>query len=226
MQSFNLPRLPTTGLSRRRRGARKNSPSSRPVTFADVKRIVMARLEPKFKDSFVALTAATSAGIQFSLSSVPQGDTDSSRSGDQINLQSLEVNFDAYLQGTGGTNDFTDTVRMIIYRWHPMSTATQPTQADILQDQTIAQSNEQSLYKWDNRKDFTILDDQRFALSGNGPSLVCYRKFINLNNVASHFTAGSTTLASQQVYLFFASDSLIATHPLVDFYARVIYLDA
>lgn len=227
MQTFSSSNLG----KRQRPSGRSSGPSKRrkvshTATIADVKRIVMSHLEPKFVDNKIYTTTATSAGVQYSLSSVPQGDTDSSRSGDQINIQSLEVIFDPYLQGVGGTNDFTDTVRLILYRWHPMSTATQPTQADILQDQSVAQSNEMSLYKWDNRKDYTIIDDLRFPLSANGPSIMAFRKKYNLNNVAAHFTAGSATLCTNQIYAFVASDSLLATHPLFDLYSRVVYLDA
>lgn len=215
------------GVPRGRRSAKPKA--SRPVTLQQVRDIVRVAQEYKFFDSKVYATAISNTGSQYALSAVPQGDTDSTRDGDQINLHSIELKVEAYLQGTGGTNDFTNQVRLILYQWHPMSTGSQPTVADILQDSaSVAQSPTMSNYKWDNRKDYTIVLDRTCNLSGNGPSDEGYyfKKLWKVPGMPAHFSNGSTTLQSNGLFLYIASDSLVATHPIVNVYARCIYSDA
>lgn len=190
--------------------------------------LIAVAQEPKFFDSKEYQQAATSTPTQLAISAVPQGDTDSTRDGDQINLLSLEIKFETYLQGTGGTNDFTDQVRLMVYRWHPMSTSSQPVPASVLQDLSVTQSATMTLCTWDNRKDYTVILDKTFNLSGNGPSDIGFRtKFTwKTPGIPAHFSAGSTTLQSQGLFALIMSDSLVATHPLFNFYSRLVYSDA
>jgi hypothetical protein len=205
---------------------RRNYRDSQYATVATVKKLISSNLEHKFFDSKAYAQAATTTPTQDALSAIPQGDGDSQRDGDAINLVKLWFKFECYLQGTGGTNDFTDQVRLIFYRWHPMSAAAHPVPADVLIDLSVAQSATMSAYGWDNRKDFTILYDHTFALSGNGPSDLNTMGEINLGNIQSHFLSASTTLASNQIFAMVMSDSLVATHPDYNLYTRVIYTDA
>jgi hypothetical protein len=202
--------------------------SQQPVTMQQVRSLIAVAQEFKFFDSKVYATATTSSGQQYAVSAIPQGDTDSNRDGDQVNLQRLEIYFATFLQGTGGTNDFTDTVRLIVYRWHPMSTAAAPVPANVLQDTSVAESIAMSNYSWDNRKDYTILFDKHFDLSGNGPSqLSCtLKKTWKPPGLPAHFSAGSTSLQSNGIFVIVASDSLVATHPLFNLYVRTVYSDA
>jgi hypothetical protein len=184
--------------------------------------------EFKFFDSKEYVANATTTPTQLAISAVPQGSTDSTRDGDQINLQSLWIKFEVYLQGTGGTNDFTDQVRLMVYRYHPMSSASAPVPATVLQDLSVAQSATMTPNTWDNRKDYTVLIDETFNLSGNGPSDLGKTFHIKWKTpgIPAHFSAGSTTLQTNGLFAMFMSDSLIATHPQVNFYSRLVYSDA
>jgi hypothetical protein len=184
--------------------------------------------EFKFFDSKEYTQSATTTPTQLAISAVPQGDTDSTRDGDQINLQSLWLKFNCYLQGTGGTNDFTDIVRLVVYRYHPMSSGTVPVPATVLQDLSVAQSAVMTPFTWDNRKDYTVLLDHTFDLSGNGPSQVTKLFHVKWKTpgLPAHFSAGSTTLQTNGLFAMVMSDSLVATHPQWNFYSRVVYSDA
>jgi hypothetical protein len=216
-------------IRKRQRGRQAARPAARrPVTLEQVRAIVRVAQEFKFFDSKEFQQAATSTPTQLAISAVPQGSTDSTRDGDQINLQSLWLKFETYLQGTGGTNDFTDQVRLIVYRYHPMSTSAHPVPADVLQDLSAAQSATMTPYTWDNRKDYTILIDETFNLSGNGPSDIgkTYHLKWKTPGIPAHFSAGSTTLQSNGLFALIMSDSLVATHPTFNFWSRVVYSDA
>jgi hypothetical protein len=204
-----------------------NVPKSfKPVSKQAVKQMIMGNLEQKFFDTKTYLQSATSTPAQDALSAVPQGDTDNARDGDAINLIKLWYKFECYIQGIGGTNDFSNQVRLIFYQWHPMSTGAAPVPANVLLDLSVAQSATMSAYQWDNRKDYKILYDRTFNLSGNGPSDMGTMGTINLKNVQSRFSNGSSTLATNQIYSMVMSDSLVATHPQFNLYTRVIYTDA
>jgi hypothetical protein len=198
----------------------------RPVTKQAVRQMIKGNLEQKFFDSKEYAQSATVTPTQLAISAMPQGDTDNARDGDAVNLVKLWFKFECYLQGIGGTNDFTDQVRLIFYQWHPMSTGAAPVPANVLIDLSVAQSPTMSAYQWDNRKDFKILYDRTFNLSGNGPSDIGTMGTINLKNVQSHFSNGSSTLGTNQIFAMISSDSLVATHPQFNLYTRVIYTDA
>jgi len=198
------------------------------VALQQVRALINVAQEDKFFDSKEYQQTAQTTPVQLALSAIPQGSTDSTRDGDQVNLKSLWIKFHTYIQGIGGTNDFTDLVRLIVIRWHPMSTSTSPVPGNYLQDLSVAQSPTMSPFTWDNRKDYTVLIDETFSLSGNGPSDVNFVKKISwrVPGLPAHFTAGSTTLQSEGLFAFVASDSLVATHPLFDLYSRVVYCDS
>jgi hypothetical protein len=216
-------------LSKRTNTRKKSAKgSARPATIGEVRSMLRVAQEFKFFDSKEYVANATTTPTQLAISAVPQGSTDSTRDGDQINLQSLWIKFEVYLQGTGGTNDFTDQVRLMVYRYHPMSSASAPVPATVLQDLSVAQSATMTPNTWDNRKDYTVLIDETFNLSGNGPSDLGKTFHIKWKTpgIPAHFSAGSTTLQTNGLFAMFMSDSLIATHPQVNFYSRLVYSDA
>jgi hypothetical protein len=212
--------------------ARKPKTSAGPplskTALGQVRSLLSRAQEHKFFDSKEYAQSATTTPTQLAISAVPQGDTDSTRDGDQINLKSLWVKFETYLQGAGGTNDFTDQIRLMIYRYHPMSSGSVPVPATVLQDLSVAQSATMTPTTWDNRKDFTVVLDKTFNLSGNGPSDLGYTaKFVwKEPGIPAHFSAGSTTLQTNGLFALIMSDSLVATHPQFNLYTRVEYTDS
>jgi hypothetical protein len=229
-----FPEFSALSAEARKKASRKQSKvpggsrASRPVTLGQVQQMLRTAQEFKFFDSKEYAQSATTTPTQLAISAVPQGSTDSTRDGDQINLQSLWIKFETYLQGTGGTNDFTDQVRLMIYRYHPMSGAAYPVPATVLQDLSVAQSATMSPNTWDNRKDYTVILDETFNLSGNGPSDIGFSRTFKWKTpgIPAHFSAGSTTLQSNGIFAMIMSDSLVATHPQFNFYSRLVYSDA
>jgi hypothetical protein len=216
-----------SGRSRKKKSGTSKG-GRRLATIGQVRSMLRVAQEFKFFDAKEYAQSATTTPTQLAISAVPQGSTDSTRDGDQINLQSLWIKFECYLQGTGGTNDFTDQIRLMVYRYHPMSTGAAPVPATVLQDLSVAQSATMTPTTWDNRKDFTVLIDETFNLSGNGPSDI--GRVFKLNwktpGIPAHFSAGSTTLQTNGLFAMIMSDSLVATHPQFNFYSRLVYSDA
>lgn len=205
----------------------QNRRKQKPVTKQQVQAMIAGKQTLKFFDNHTYVGSATSTGINIALSAIPQGNTDSTRSGDSVSLKTLEVRGELYLQGTGGTNDFTNQVRVIVYMWHPVSSGAAPVIASILQDVSVAQSLVMSGYSWDSKPQFSVLYDKNFALSGNGVADVFFhfKKSFGSGHLAT-WAGGSTTLQSDGLFMIVCSDSLVATHPIYNFYSRVAYLDS
>jgi len=198
-----------------------------PPQVSQVRQLISSTQEHKFIDTKLFATAATTTAQQFAIASIPQGDTDSARDGDRVKLIGLEFRFDTYLQGFGGTNDFTNTVRLTFYQYRPMSSGSHPVIADIYQDSnSVAQSPTSSAFNWDNRADYKILYDRRFFLSGNGPAVVGENVVRVPLKGCIQYSSGSNTLGQNQLFYIMSSDSLVATHPLINIYTRVTYTDA
>jgi len=215
----------------RKKGPQRAVLSGPPLSgtaLKQVRQLMTAGKEMKYFDSKEFAQNATTTPLQLAISAVPQGDTDSQRDGDQINLRRLWIKFETYLQGIGGTNDYTDQVRLTVYRWHPMSASTHPVPADVLQDLSVAQSATMTPFTWDNRKDYTIILDKTFNLSGYGPSDFGYTTTFNWKEpgIPAHFSAGSTTLQTNGIFAIISSDSLVATHPQFNLWTRVEYTDS
>lgn len=205
----------------------QNRKKPKPITRQQVQAMIASKQTLKFFDSHVYAVATTTAGQQYAISAIPQGNTDSTRSGDSVSLKTVEVRGELYLQGTGGTNDFTNQVRVVVYMWHPVSTGAAPVPASIFQDFSVAQSGVMSAYSWDSKPQFSVLYDRNFALSGNGPSdlFFHFKKSFGAGHLAT-WANSSTTLQSDGLFVIVISDSLVATHPLHNIYTRVTYLDS
>jgi len=198
------------------------------VTLQQVKSLISHNIEPRFYDVSQFAQNTSSTGNQYGLSQIPQGVADGTRGGDEINLLSLEVRFECYLQGTGGTNDFTNCVRILIYQWLPMSTAAIPVPANVVQltPGATGQSSIMTMYNWDARSQYKILADKTFNLSGNGPSDAFWVFKHKFNNTVAAWQAASTTIQQNGIFAWVVSDSLVATHPLTNLQTRVIFTDA
>jgi len=208
------------------KGLRKGQALS-PTAKQQVKQLIVSTQEVKFIDTANFALSATTTAQQFAIASIPQGDTDSTRDGDRVKLKDLEFRFDTYLQGTGGTNDFTNTVRLTFYQYRPMSSGAHPVIADIYQDSNaLAQSPTMTPFNWDNRADFKVLYDRRFFLSGNGPALVGEQAVKIPLKGSIQWTSGSNTVGQNQLFYIISSDSLVATHPVINIKTRVTYTDA
>lgn len=215
--------------SRRNRQLRKGKDALLTgAQLQQVRNLMAIAQEPKFFDTKVYATAVSMTGVQYALSAIPQGSTDSTRDGDQINLKRLRIKMEIYQQGSGGTNDFTNQVRILVVRWIPMSTGAAPVLANVLQDSaSAAQSATMSDYNWDLRRQYVIEYDETVNLSnaGNADQSLFFEKIWRTPGLPANFSAGSTTLQSNGLFIFIISDSLLATHPVINLYARLEYAD-
>jgi hypothetical protein len=151
------------------------------------------------------------------ISLVPQGDTDSTRDGDQLTLQSIHCRFAIKVSTTTPT-----FLRTVVFQWFPNSV---PVYANIFLDQHNTSAAAISDYNHDLRSQFHILHDSLVAVDTvSHPSHVVNFKTSKGFRPKIQFSAGGTT-GTNHIYAFAISDVASAGPQLV-FYSDVKYFDS
>jgi len=189
-----------------------------------VSRALRATEEVKFSDYNSSNGADYNASTTFySLCDIAQGATSSTRVGDKIRIRSLHV------KGMVLCADSYNHIRVIVFQWHPMSTASVPTPTDILT--TLGSGYTPfSTYKDNNEGDYSILYDKTVVTVASQSNAtrefdfwITGGKFFDRT---VHWTAGSSSLAKNKLFLMIISDSSTNPHPTATFVTRLRYADA
>ncbi len=153
--------------------------------------------EVKFLD-FTQATSVSNTG-SIGLCTFPaQGVTQSQRVGDRLWINKLDLSYT--LQLSGATNDF---CRYIVFQEKGLSSAT-PTAASIL-EQVVPVSP----IKYNARDFYHILHDEFYSLVNNSSSAFrAIRTGVKVPIRDIHFTAGTTTPYSGQIWTLLISNGL------------------
>lgn len=143
------------------------------------------------------------AGIFYDLSSVAQGATAITRTGDKVKQVKLDLNLHAE-QAAGSS----DTIRFILFKWHPDTGTAGPTTAQLL-DSPGAVTDRQFLMPVSSTHagNFTILKDVSFTTVKTSDSeevVRNYKLFGKKYTFGINYTAAAIT-GTQHVHLFVVS---------------------
>ena len=176
---------------------------------------IKQKAEVKSFDQGVALGISNTPIIQ-SLCDVPQGDLDTNRNGDQLEI----VRYTAKINIVNSSTDTFNTMRCVLFRWNQDDT-TAPVASDVLQATVGVFSN----YNRDNlrAKKFTILDDWFECTSLNGEFAKTHTYDRQFNSKVKF--QSSTTNGTGKLYYCIVSDSSANPHPFVSFIFRTWYTD-
>lgn len=174
--------------------------------------------ELKSFDTGLAQTVS-STGTLTKLTTVPQGDTDSARDGDQLLIKKFEV------RGYCTPADATNICRFLIFRWNVDDTSDAPTLAEILQD--AASSPWISPYNRDSRRSgkVVIIYDNILGVCTSGPGIKTFKHECKWKALKINFEAAATTGVGH-IYLLTVSDSTASTHPFFSMESRVWFTDS
>jgi len=176
----------------------------------------------KFVDTSFGPTSVTSAGANLSLINVTQGNTVSTRDGDVGRIERLYVNFSV----DSANIDIFTRMRVIIFQWFPNTTIGSPTTTTLLETATLL-----SMYNFQYSHQYHIVKDFFFALSGlaGAPTASTAGVFGNEIDISSckKFLEWTPTTAfgSNQLFVFYISDSALAPFPNLTFSSRVVFTD-
>lgn len=173
--------------------------------------------ELKYGDSSAYYTVSYN-GACYSLSDIAQGGaTDTSRSGDQLTLQSLKFNYSLVL------GDSFNLFRVIIFQWYPLDTVA-PSPGDLLQAVGTVDSP-LSTYEHDRRFQKHVLYDKLHNLHTYQPQIVKKVKITKFKKNRIQY-AGGTTTGQNKIYVLVISDSSTVSHPSILWRTKILFKDS
>jgi hypothetical protein len=188
------------------------------IPKSDLKKLIKQEIsgvqEKKSFDAGVASTFDNTGSIT-KLTTIPQGDTDSSRDGDHIKLHSIWCN------GAVNYSDTTNVIRLIIFRWNQDDSSAAPTVNDITQTfspfSPIHRDNERA-------KKFDVVYDHLFGVANVGPGIQVFQWRKRMQSIVA-FQATANT-GTGHLYAFVISDSSATPHPGLSLIWRTYYTDS
>lgn len=173
--------------------------------------------ENKFWNSNAASTNVTDAGATYSLFLPPQGDTDSSRSGDSVKL--LRVSGRMFFNSIAAANG--SVIRVIIFRGKQENTVF-PGIGDVI-DTTLGTNDFLAPKPYDDRFRTKILYDHFINLPLQGPTSQI--RDINIKLYGHlQFSAATTNVEDGGLYLGLISNQA-ANYPTITWNLRTTYVD-
>jgi len=154
---------------------------------------------------------------------VPQGDGQSQRVADTIWVQRLEIRADVTLANA----DVYGLARVGIFKWVPSNALAVPTGPEILQ--TYSTNPVLSAFSFETRDYYRIIMDETLNLSGTATNPTAFSQHwlartFDLGSIMVQYDLGVTT-GTNQLFLFWVSDSTVAPNPLFEYMVRVWYYD-
>lgn len=205
---------------RMRRYRRKPQYARKPSKqFARKVRKVMQSVQEKKYWPYTSNISVSSAGYLLHLTNIAQGDSDTTRDGDALNLKSILINLSA------AAGDTYNIMRYTIFQWLPsssLSVAT-PTLGDIYQDTTTPVI---STFAHDSRKNYRILYDTSFTVDTDFPNKVKHIRIYGKKLIRQVQYVGGTVVGNNNVYMWAVSDSGAATHPSVTYVGKTNFTDS
>lgn len=168
--------------------------------------------ESKFYDSYdITGSSVSSAWTTVDLVSVAQGANEGERIGLDITGKFLDI------RGTLNGYDATQYMRILIVAHQNVSTAI----TDVLEvDNVWSPKKRNSDQKYNILKDFTI------SCGGTGDNSKKFHFKIPLKGMKISYSGTSaTSFTDNRLQIWYCSDSLAVTHPVIYYYSRFIYLD-
>lgn len=205
-----------------RRSPRYNAPSSsnQPVSRQVVRQMVKSMVGSKAEHKYYGVsnnTTVDSSGVVYPLFRPTQGDNDSSRDGDAVELAASEFHYAV------GAADATNLMRIIVFKW---SETTVPQPQDVIQSSYLGGVTAPlAPINWDNRSKIKVYHNRLTTMTVSTASQVqsfdIYYKPVG----KPQWTQGSDTDGNNQIYVFAISDSSAGSHPNFEFGSLVSYTD-
>lgn len=179
----------------------------------------------KVEVKYLSLNATTNPSYNGSLnvlSSISQGDTDSSRDGDACFLTSLTFHYSINVNTTATYNQ----VRVVLFRWNVSTDLAAATSAQIMDNPGFS-NTPLSNYVMDSQrqKRFKILYSKLHSVYSNGRSVINKAVHLKLKSKLS-FSGGSADARGHIYALFLSGDSPGANPPFVQYASKVNFTDS
>lgn len=168
-----------------------------------VKRYIARNTEAKYQTSTLDNTTMAVTGTITKVMTVAQGDTDSTRDGDELKIKRITIRGSVNVNNTAVYN----RTRLIIFQWKPDDTSLVPTVAMILNGTGNVTEIVEGITNHDRSNQFNILFDKTMNVNYYGVPQFHIRKTLKKFNTIQKFTAGAST-GSGQIYALYAGDQV------------------
>ena len=186
-----------------------------PYERKQVKRIVNYNREKKhFASGNVALNISDVFTF-YPLTDIPQGDTQSTRDGEQLKIVSGSVL--GSIKGSGGEN----VIRIFVFRWSMNST---PTAADVFQIVSPSIGSFYSPINQRNKQFIHVIHDRMHTLSGTGQGSKIISVKIPSQPKITYNTSAVT--GANKIYMVTISDDAATPFPILAYRSEIIYTDS
>lgn len=205
--------------SRRRRRFTKAEKKTYAISMRAAADLNKSLVETKrIAETFTGLGGVSASGNIERLFTIPKGQDDGERDGDEIHLKGMSIRLKIIY------SDSTNIVRIIVFKWMAETTDLLP--SNILTSTGSVEAPLQS-FKREFRRDYRILYDNTFAL-GSGSNPVQVEKIFLQRLGKVLYTTGDTagtSLHSGGVYMLQISDSTASGHPVVSMHVSTTFTD-
>lgn len=183
----------------------------------------LINIETKYIPHWYSPTQIDQVGMMYSLSQVAQGLTSTTRVGDSIRIQHIELRGAVLLNAA----DTVTNVRVLVVR-DLDGYGTAPTPADVLET-TNSAAAPFSPYRFQKKERFSVLYDELFALQSAAAGGTCSNVFSFATVHQGHVlylgtTAQDVSDGKGTVYVLAVSDET-TNKPYLSFYANLLFTD-
>ena len=168
-----------------------------------VKKMIDKEVDRGYKDTVADDTDVTWNNDPVELTAIAEGDSDTTRDGQQIQLTGLNIRINTR---PGASQTVTTTCRLIVFRWMKDSA---PSFNSILDLAGGIDAPASQLNLTTNKGEYQILHDKSFICAADSGSPFYHRAFkhyLKLNGTVTYSGAGSTTGIKGRLYYQFISD--------------------
>lgn len=207
-----------------RRRARRNtglSKNQRKSVAKIAKQVAIGTHEKKFHGHAPLVSSGVDFdGQGYSMVSIAQGNTDSTREGDEIILRSLMV------KGHVSIGDTTNYLRIVCYQYLSDANDGTPAPTDILSSVTVGTVNApHSFYVHDlYNKKIKILASRLLHVTTAEPQKAFSINITKFPRKKVNYQAGGLLPVNGGIYFMVISDSGVVTHPTVNAIFRLNYI--
>lgn len=195
------------------------------ITKPTIRKMITSKINAQLEDKFYTNNGSNSipatAGFITPLTSVSQGDSDTTRNGDCLVMKKLYVR--GYFTVSGSMTNAQCPVRLFIVQWAPLTAAT----LTISQFMTIlgTPNSTTSMTNWDSRPMFKILYDKWFNVD-TYHSAVQFACEITDMHKKIQFQTG-TNSGTNHIFIAAISESnTTIQEPVMNWNTRLVYNDA
>lgn len=190
-----------------------------------IQRTISSYLQTKWHDYTQTEMACPITGNSHLLTAIGQGDAATQRDGAVVFVTKIEIWLTAYIRPVIVSQDATNCLRFILFKWKPDTASDAYLSGDLVQDPTNLPFN--SPYNMVNKNQSVVLRDKRITCNYTGPNEKAFKIVKKFKGRGSKIIYNIGSNEGRGIFFLQTfSDSSLVDHPVYTFYARITFRNA